>query len=188
MQVEGAMLQTLAGRLKWERTGNGIRVEIPARLDWTTLFGAVWLVFWSYGGWQITIDTYINHKSVVFNSLWLVGWAIAECYVIGFIVWSITGRTTLLFDPCQLEITRRVIGIQMNYRRYTTSDICNFRFVPARKKGRRSYPSKICFEAENKTRGFSSGISDKEAYALINRMREIHKFPMESWLEENWKP
>jgi hypothetical protein len=28
------MLEKLAGRLKWERTGTGIRVEIPARIPW----------------------------------------------------------------------------------------------------------------------------------------------------------
>jgi hypothetical protein len=48
MQEEGTMLETLAGRLKWERIDNGIRVELPAPLDWPNVRRTVggWLLFW----------------------------------------------------------------------------------------------------------------------------------------------
>ena len=31
------MLEVLKGRLKWERTADGIRVVIPARLSWSAI-------------------------------------------------------------------------------------------------------------------------------------------------------
>ncbi len=182
------MPDTLAGRLKWERTGTGIRVEIPARLDWSLLFLGFWLVFWWHPWRETMVEVFLNHKGGAFLQFWLAGWTAGGCYAATFIIWSLTGRSTVVLDPCQLEITRAVLGFPLNCRRYTTSEVCNLRFVPAMKKGRGSSPSKISFEAGNKTRGFASGISDSEAYALIHKMREVYQFPMESWLEENWKP
>ena len=37
------MLEKLAGRLKWEKTGLGIRVVIPARQDWWIVPLAIFL-------------------------------------------------------------------------------------------------------------------------------------------------
>jgi len=45
-QLESAMLEPLAGRLKWERTGSGIRVEIPAQSGWLLAFLFFWLILW----------------------------------------------------------------------------------------------------------------------------------------------
>src|ERR1035438_3608834 len=141
------MLETLAGRLKWERTGTGIRVEIPARLDWSVLFYVVWLVLWSMGGWHVMIETFYRHDQSMFNLFWLMGWAFGECYVTAFTIWSLTGRTTLELDPCQLEITRRIVGIQIGKRTFSNTDVRNLRFIPSRGRGRGSCPHRISLEA-----------------------------------------
>jgi hypothetical protein len=182
------MLEKLAGRLSWERTGSGIRVEIPARLDWSLLFFVVWLPFWSMGGRHVMIETFIKHDQSAFNLFWLMGWAFAECYVTAFIIWSLTGRTTLTVDPCQLEIIRRVIGIQIDKQTFSTADVCNLRYIPAANRGRSSSPSKISFEADDKTRSFASGLEDIEAFALIDKMLDAYKFPKDRALEYIGRP
>lgn len=177
------MLETLAGRLKWEQTGQGIRVEIPARLDWTTLFFIAWLAMWSLAGWHIIMQTFTKHDAPVFNMLWLVGWAAAECFVIASIIWSLAGHTTLILDAYVLEITRRIAGIQLDTRSFATSNVHNLRYMPAGNRGRRSYGSQICFEADCKTRKFASKVEDAEAFALIDRMLDVYNFPKDRALE-----
>ncbi|MFZ1086420.1 MAG: hypothetical protein WAN35_15770 [Terracidiphilus sp.] len=178
------MLETLAGRLKWERTGTGIRVEIPARFYWSTLLGVPWLVLWWFP-WRLTmIEVFIDHKGGAFLQFWLAGWTAGGCFVATFILWSLTGRSTVVLDPCQLELTRNIFVLPFSHRIFSTSDLNNLRFVPSQWKSRSYQPSKINFEAGNKTHSFASGIRESEANALIDRMQEVHEFPMESWLEE----
>jgi hypothetical protein len=182
------MLEKLVGRLTWERTGTGIQVEIPARLDWSVWFLVFWLPLWSMGGWHVMIEAFIKHDQSAFNLFWLMGWAVAECYVVAFIIWSLTGQTTLVLDPCQLEIIRRVIGIQIDKRTFSTADVRNLRYIPSENRGRRSSPSKISFESDDKTRNFASGLEDIEAFALIDKMLDVYKFPKDRVLEYIGKP
>jgi hypothetical protein len=177
------MLEKLAGRLKWERTGTGIRVEIPARIDWWVLFYVVWLAPWSVAGWRVSVDIFIKHDLSVFNLFWLPVWALGECFVAALIIWRLTGSTTVVLDPSQLDITRRSMGIQIDKRTFRCADVRNLRYIPAGNRGRRSLPSQIGFEANDKTRKFASGIEDIEAFALIDKMLEIYKFPKERALE-----
>ena len=177
------MLETLAGGLKWERTGDGIRVVIPARLDWTTLFFVVWLAFWSVGGWHVVVETFVKYNSPAFDLLWLVGWAAGECFVTAAIVWSLAGRTDLALDSYKLEITNRLAGIQLSMRIFMTGEVRNLRYVPAGNRGRRYYQSRVKFEADGKTRTFGSGLEDIEAFALIDKMLQVHKFPKDSAVE-----
>jgi hypothetical protein len=177
------MLETLAGRLKWEHTGTGIRVEIPARLDWTTLFFVVWLAGWSVAGWHVILDALSKPNVQPFNLLWLVGWAAGECFVIASVVWSLAGNTTLMLDSSTLEINRRIAGIQLDRRSFATTSVHNLRYIPAANRGRRSYGSQICFEADGKTRAFASKIEDAEAFALIDRLLDVYMFPKDRAME-----
>jgi hypothetical protein len=177
------MQDTLAGRLKWEHTGTGILVQIPARLDWTILFFAVWLTMWSFGGKSAMDQVLKNGKPQLFLMAWLVGWFAGEVFAIATIVWSLTGRTSLALDQSRFEITRRVLGFQWDARSFATAQIRNLRFVPAGNRGRHSYQSQISFEALDKTRSFASGLSDAEAFALIDKMLEIYAFPKDRALD-----
>ena len=177
------MFETLAGRLKWERTGNRIRVEIPARLNWTVAFFLVWLAGWTMAGRSVLAETLAKPNPPAFNLLWLVGWAIGECFVTVSIIWSLSGRTSLEMDPGQLAITRRVMGIQISRRTFSTTDVRNLRYNPAGNRGRHSYQSQIKFEADKRTCSFGTGLEDAEAFALIDKMLEVHKFPQERALE-----
>jgi hypothetical protein len=45
------MREKLEGRLRWERTGSGIRIEIPSQAGWLAVFFGFWLAAWSATGW-----------------------------------------------------------------------------------------------------------------------------------------
>ncbi len=180
------MLQRLAGRLKWDQTGSGIHVEIPARLNWTSLFLIVWLIGWTIGGRHVLSETFTpGSKSYhsLFNLLWLVAWAFGEVLVGATLIWSLTGRTTVDLDPSMLKIRRFALGVQIDRRSFPTSDVRNLRFSPPAQRGRNYAQSQIKSEVQDKTLGIGSGIDDAEAFALIDKMLEVYRFPKERALE-----
>ncbi len=179
------MLEKLAGRHTWEPMAGGIRVEIPAQRNWTILFFAVWLVMWTVGGRHVIAETFgrsASHPNSWFNMLWLGGWAIGECVVSGAILWGLGGSITLMLDPSNLEIRRRLFGLQIGGFTCPTSKVRNLRFTPAG-RGRNAPQSAVSIEVADKSFSFASGISDAEAFALIDKMLEIYKFPRDRALD-----
>ena len=177
------MYDRLAGRLTWERTVQGIRVEIPARLNWTIGFLFVWLVGWTAAGGFFLQKISDPAMPWHFRLVWSAFWIVAEAFAVSSIVWSLSGRFTLALDSSSLEITRRAAGIKLSGQSYRTSDVHNLRFVPATGGGRTYTVSQIRFEANDKSHGFGSGIDDNEAAALIGKMLEIYPFPKDRALE-----
>ncbi len=177
------MLETLAGRLRWENTGSGIYVEIPARLDWTLAFFIIWLAGWSFGGWDVGLQTFSKPNPPIFDLLWLAAWAVGECVVITSVVWSLGGRSFLALDPSSFQFTHRMCGNQLSRKTFATANVRNLRHVPASHRGRQSTGGKISFEADGKTHSFASRLKDAEAFALIDKMLDVYKFPKDRALE-----
>ena len=179
-------MEKLADRISWERTAIGIQVLIPARLDWKVLFFAVWLVMWTLAG-KSTIHQLLGEfaagKSDWFTSFWLIAWAAGECFVTAAIVWALGGRTLLRLDPATMTVEQRLFGARLISRSYPTAEVRNLRFTPAVSKGRSSVASRINFESGDKTRSFGTGLSDAEAFALIDKMLEVYPFPKDRALE-----
>ena len=188
------MLETLAGRLTWERTPDGIRVEIPARLSWVALFLTVWLTFWLYVGSRIIGKMLVDDDQSAWPLVWLVGWAAGACFVGGWLIWSVGGRATLVLEPVEMRIQRRVFGIEWDTRTYRTNSVRNLRYIPgymspgALESGGGYNQSSIKFESDDKTRSFASGVSDIEAFALIDLMLGVHAFPKDRAIEFIGRP
>ena len=171
------MLETLAGRLMWEPTVEGIRVEIPARRSWTILINVVWLIAWCGAGWLAQNRMHHSPHAAPIPWIWLVGWAAGVPFVTASILWSLTGRTTLALSPRTLEITRQMMGLQLGARSVTNKDARNLRFVPNMIRGRSNLPSHISFEENGKTRSFAWALAETEANALFGKMDQTYNFP-----------
>lgn len=190
------MLERLAGRLQWERTGSGIRVEIPAQKGWLTVFLAVWLVIWSgaglFGSIRVSTGDDVNIGQLIFAVIW----ALAEVGVVIAMIWSLTGRTILTVNQSEVSLQRRILGVEWDMRRFATQSVRNLRYIPSTSvRGwdgsqltNTQTLSQIKFEADGKSRVFASGISDIEAFALIDRMLEVYNFPRDRALEYIGKP
>ncbi|UWZ82015.1 hypothetical protein [Occallatibacter riparius] len=175
-------MERLSGKLTWERTTNGIRIEIPGWMGgWRTLFLCGWLTFWIYGGTQLFGKKWENGGSPFL--LWLTLWSIAGVYTFGTIMWSLFGRIALTLDPSLLKLTYTLAGMEIRQRSFATSEIYDLRYRPITGMGQPSYPGIICFDLNGKTRKFGSCLSEEEAFALIYKMLAIHSFPKEPALE-----
>lgn len=180
------MLETLEGRLKWERTAQGILVSVPVRrgpsLAGYALLVVVWLTIASIHYWHLfsspTADT--PERTLQFAAI--------AIYVFGFflflawLLWTATGETMVMLDSEELRIQRRVIGIDVSTSTYRTSDIRNVRFVRptpfwALRSDTDPSTSKIQFVTTRGFHSFAKGIGESEAAALIERMVEIYRFP-----------
>ena len=172
------MLDKLAGRLTWEQTGQGIRVEIPARRSWTILIHFLWLILWCGAGWlALTRIHQAHHAATHIPLIWQVGWVAGVLFMTITILWSLTGSTTLELNSYQLRIIRKMMGLQLGTRSYTNADMCNLRFIPNMIRGRTNLPSHISFEENGKTRSFAWAVTETEASALIGKMQTVYKFP-----------
>jgi len=171
------MLNQLAGRLTWEPTGEGIRVDIPARCGWTIIFNFVWLIGWAGAGWLAVNRIHEGHGAKQIPLIWLVGWAAGMIFMIATILWSFTGRTTLELNSYQLKISRQGMGLRTGTRVCANADIRDLRFVPNMIRGRSNIPSHISYEENGRTRSFASAVAEPEALALFGKMDEVYKFP-----------
>lgn len=190
------MREKLAGRLKWERTVSGICVEIPAQAGWLAVLFAFWLALWSAAGWFFagSFSAAENAESVplVFAVLWALGWVL----IMAAMIWCLAGRTALTLDQSEMAIRRRILRMEWDTRRFATKDVRNLRYIPSfslrgwegTKYTTYTSTSQMRFEADGKTRKFASGISDAEAFALIDRMLEIYDFPRDRALEYIGRP
>jgi len=190
------MLETLAGRLTWERNGSGIQVEIPAQAGWSLAFLFLWLIAWGGIGGTMVFRAFADDDLSTFMLVWSIAWAAGVVVGLGAIVWGISGRTTLFLNQSEMKIQRRVMGFEWDTRSFPTNHVANLRFIPAywssggagSNDGRTYNPSQMRFEADGKTRTFASGLSDVEAFALIDRMLEVYEFPKDRALDYIGKP
>ena len=172
------MLEKLAGRLTWEPTGDGIRVEIPARRSWTIVIQILWLLAWCGAGWLAVARIHEGHEAASFIPvIWVVVWAAGMLFVIASILWSLSGSTMLELNSYQLRITRHMMGLQMGTQSCANADVRNLRFIPNMIHGHSNVPSHISFEEKGKTRSFAWSVTEKEALALFEKMEQTYKFP-----------
>ncbi|MGD0940121.1 MAG: hypothetical protein ABR905_10445 [Terracidiphilus sp.] len=190
------MREKLAGRLKLERTGMGIRIEIPSQAGWLAVFFGFWLAFWSATGWFFAAMASTTKSPEAVPWSFAVAWALGWIVILSALILCLAGRTTLTLDESEMEIRRRILRMEWGSRRFATKDVLNLRYIPSlslRGWEGTTYTtytsaSQIRFEADGKTRRFALGISDIEAFALIDRMLEVYQFPRDRALEYIGRP
>jgi hypothetical protein len=173
---EGAMLESLAGRLKWERIDDGIRVEMPDSVPFAEFLGTAFvagLPFIVYGLLRIFIEP-------------ARGWVLAVLGAVGL----------LLALPHGMELVerKRLVILTSDALTVTTSDRCaesrtelihrvrNLRSNPRVSLTGNEYPDQIQVEIDGfgGTWTIGSRLTEAEAAALISKMMEVYAFP--EWL------
>lgn len=172
------MLETLAGRLKWEHTGNGIRVELPAQFTWPNVLRRVggWLLYWALiFSLMILLDELRGHPVY-----WGVVLLFAPLYaVIG--IWQILARrTVLILSPDEMTINQAFFQKDWSKRAYATRRLQNLLYCKSRPQPtaeRRTIKNSLLCDVELQTIGLFDGITEEEADVLIAKMTEVYPFP-----------
>ena len=147
---------------------DGLRISSPPRRGWRILFFAVWLVFWTYGGFDIGRKL-LNHFDL-FSFLWVIGWAVAEFWVIGGIIYSLLGNEFILASEKTVTRKTGILGIGLT-RTYLSHAMRDLRYKPEIGSGRSRRASCIAFDYGAKTVRFASDIDEAEAANLIGQIK-----------------
>jgi hypothetical protein len=168
------MLETLAGRLKWERTGDGIRVVIPVRIHWLSAFSGIWLFMLPHFTAEIIGKAKFGSGPTSFAPEWF-----GLCLVVLWFMMIFTAQQIFTLNPTEMEFQTCIFGIGVKKDIYATSRLQCLRFVSSEYGDWVSMNkmSKIQIDRDFKTRNFAFGITEQEADTLIKKMMEVYKFP-----------
>src|SRR5580658_4076631 len=178
--MEQILFETLSGRLRWEQVGSGICVEIPTRKDWSAILAVSVIEFWALRGLSIIPERFFLHaRPDAGQGIALLGFLALASLALIWLSWSFVGKSRLDLDPVELKIVRQILGIKLDTRTFRTREVHNLRYLPHSEfrifKG--FIPGVFCFEVDEKTHRFGSGVTDVEAFALINQMLDVYEFP-----------
>jgi hypothetical protein len=180
--MERILFETLAGRIKWEQTASGIRVEIPTRKDWSAILAVLVIEFWALRGLVLVpLRLFVQGQTYATQWVALLGFAAVASLGVIWLSWSFFGKSRLDLDQIEFKVVRQILGIHLDTRAFRTREVRNLRYLPHSEfrifKG--YIPGVFCFEADAKTHRFGSGVTDVEAFALINEMLDVYEFPLE---------
>ncbi len=172
------MLEKLEGRLKWERTGQGIRVELPAPLDWPNirLTAFQWVFMW----FLIHLAIWIQDRfhETLFD-IWLS--LISLAFFLAGGIWAILRRRTILtLTPNEMTLNYGILEIGLNRRVFANSRLHDLYYSrPWKGPAGERQPGKIYLRGGvgNRIITIMSGVTEEEATTLIERMMAIYKFP-----------
>ena len=167
------MLETLVGRLKWERIENGIRVEMPYPALFEEIVGiviAAGLPIFVYGlfggfhgprrGWVMAIVGAMALYLAIYSSMQFVG----RKWLVILTSAALTVTTSQRCTESRTQLTYTVWNLRSNPR------------VSLMEK---EYPEQIQVEIDSTsgTWTIASRLTEVEAAALISKMMEVYAFP-----------
>jgi hypothetical protein len=168
------MLEKLAGRLKWERIVDCIRVVIPVRIPWLLALNVIWLVMLPH----FTVELFDKLRGITGPASFAPEW-IGFCIGVLWFTMFFTTQQVLILNPAEMTVQVRMFGIGLKKRTVATSRLHYLRFEPSGYGDFASIQdmSRIQIDRDCKTRNFAFGITEQEADALIEKMMEVYKFP-----------
>ena len=174
------MLEQLAGRLKWERTGLGIRVIVPARLNWLSIRVALWLLLLPVCLEYLARLFLSSVHRALAPATFDVSSRIGFCAAALWLSWAFLGRTILTLTPAGMTVEWSYLGIVLHSRAFDPASLHDLRYLPAKWRWFKDMlyaPSKIQLDEGSHTRTIARGVTEPEARALIDRMMEVYNFP-----------
>ncbi len=167
------MLESLVGRLKWERTENGIRVEIPDPASSAEFLGIIIaaalpvVVCGLFGGFNGPTR----------------GWVLAIVGAVGLLLvaphgMGLVGRKRLvILTSAALTVT--ILQRCAESRTQLTYTVWNLRSNPRVSLTGKEHPEQIQVEIDSTSGTWTIGsrLTEAEAAALISKMMEVFVFP-----------
>jgi hypothetical protein len=170
------MLETLAGRLKWERTPEGIRVQLPFRFRWESLppiIAAFFISLW--------IDDIIQ-KSPIKGTGPSLGTILGTglCIAAMLPTLQLAKKVFIILTPTEVSKAISFFGKQFRKCSRQNNRLYDLRsnLLVSEWSGK-DIDNRNSVEINQGSRDvtLASWLTDIEAEALITKMREIYPFP-----------
>lgn len=179
-------MDKLEGRVKWERTPGGILIVVPVRRGASTAGYAalvlIWLTIASVHYWHLFNNPRLDGTAETYILIAIVIYIVGFLIFLGWLAWTATGETVLVLDQNDMKLQNRALGIEISSRTFRTMDVHSFNYVRpkqfwALRADTDPSSSRIRFTAGGKYHYFARGVTEAEAFALVERMVEVHRFP-----------
>jgi hypothetical protein len=183
------MFESLEGRVKFEKSDQGVRIQIPVRRGpFAAIYGPlvlIWLVIATIRYWNLLAGQHVQDANFDMQMIAIGIYVVGFIYFLGWLAWTFTGETMVILIPPDVTIQSRVFGVALSSRVYHTEEIFRISFIPpARMATQQSVlnpnSSYIRFDVNNRAHRFAKGVSSEEARALIDKMLQVYAFPR-SW-------
>jgi hypothetical protein len=185
------MIETLTGRLKWERLGDRVRVVIPARMSWGAVrrllidlgvcalaYLGILVIVGCVGFYRgLNFHTFLNSHGM--QSFYRISLGYCTGLVFARMIPRLFGATVVTLSPDRLMIEWN-LRIRRNKSVFPTATIRGFRFVERSGKvplKNRFGQNEVQFVQAQSTCHFGEGITREEAEALIHKIVEVYSFP-----------
>jgi hypothetical protein len=171
---ESAMFEPLTGRLKWERQGDGIRVIIPSRFRWWSLYPGLMLLIFPHFTYQVFWKS--GHTAATEPRSFIPEWIGLALLVIWVGLFR-THKSVLTLTQAEMRVEKYALGLRLRTSTSETSQLSDLRFIPSQYGMSVDDLSRIQLRRNNKARSFGLGIGEEEADALIAKMMDVYPFP-----------
>jgi hypothetical protein len=163
------MLETLAGRLNWERTEDGIRVEIPEPALFKDFAGTVFVAV----VFVLLIGSDVSARSWV----WAIVGAGALLLAISLGIELVGRKRLVILTSAALTVTTSLPSAES--RTQLTYTVWNLRSNPRVSLTGKEHPEQIQVEIDSTAGTWTIGsrLTEAEAAALISKMMEVFVFP-----------
>jgi hypothetical protein len=125
------MLETLEGRLKWDRTQGGILITIPVRRGASTVgyvaLVIVWLTIASIHYWHLFSSA--NGPDAIYELIAVAIYVVGFFLFLGWMAWVATGETVMILDGSRMTLQKRVLGIEVSSQSFNNHDIHSFLYI-----------------------------------------------------------
>src|SRR5580698_545519 len=119
------MLETLEGRLKWERIPGGIQISIPVRRGTSTagyaLLVLIWLTIASIHYWHLFTQPRLDSPDAIYQLMAVCLYVVGFIFFLGWLAWTSTGETLLSIDSNDMKIQHKAMGIELSSHSYRTN-------------------------------------------------------------------
>ena len=154
---------------------------MPTRKNrWLLAFLPFWWTGWTAGGIAVLVTAVMGDPvGGAFAAVWLVFWFVAWVFTAYAWLWTAFGKEVIFVDYESLQIKRDLFG-RGPTRAFVLRDISRFRaaglYGTPHTFERSMAPwgltgGMIAFELDGKTRRFGLQLEEKEAHALVEKMR-----------------
>lgn len=154
-----------------------LRISVPVKRGWVTLFLLVWLTFWTYGGLQI--GRRLLRKFDPGEFIWMCFWVVTECAAAYYFLRMLFGRDLVVANASEFCLFKQILGIGPS-KIYIVSQVRDLRFQPEVSGGKSRRASRIAFDYGARTISLAEEIEEAEAAALIDLIRSRCNIPQSS--------
>jgi hypothetical protein len=183
--LRASTMEQLAGRLNWERTRDGIRLEFPAIRNLKALAGTLRAAGPSaLGGWVmgffLVVALQFFFTPAHGEPWWMTPAWIASGLALGDLWAKLPSRWIVTLNRDYLWLTRRRLPWQKKETTFSTGQLHDLRFVRTTPGADIRNPyrlDEIQFEKDLLTEYMVPGITQEEADALIAKIMAVCSFP-----------